>query len=218
MPLRTLQIALLGGGSEDAVLIGLRNFPAHKLTLITPNGFLNQANQLAEKLGSTLKLAVEIVQVKDPTIPTMLETVSEIVKKESESFDDILINVGSADSHLTCAGVTAAFVLGIRAFDVMGEQPAVLPVMNQSYTQAVTKPKMEILRAIELAGGDVESLEKLSTLSSYGKPLLSYHIRGSKEGAGLQKLGLIEVERGKRGRLRVRLTALGRTLLSASAK
>jgi hypothetical protein len=140
------------------------------------------------------------------------------VKKESESFDDILINVGSADSHLTCAGVTAAFVLGIRAFDVLGEQPAVLPVMNQSYTQAVTKPKMEILRAIELAGGDVESLEKLSTLSSYGKPLLSYHIRGSKEGAGLQKLGLIEVERGKRGRLRVRLTALGRTLLSASAK
>jgi molybdenum-dependent DNA-binding transcriptional regulator ModE len=29
-------------------------------------------------------------------------------------------------------------------------------------------------------------------------------------------LGLVEVERGKRGRLRVKLTALGRTLLSSS--
>jgi hypothetical protein len=218
MPLRTLQITLLGGGSDDAVLVGLRNFPAHKLTLITPNGSVNQANQLAEKLGNTLKLAVEIVQVKDSTIPTMLETVNRIVKKETESFEDFLINVGSADSHLTCAGVTAGFVLGIRVFDVLGEQPTLLPVMKLSYTQAVTKPKMEILRAVELAGGDVESLEKLSALSNYGKPLLSYHIRGSKEGAGLQELGLIEVERGKRGRLRVKLTALGRTLLSASTK
>jgi len=217
MPLRTLQIALLGG-SEDAILIGLRNFPAHKLALVTTTDFLAQANQLAERLGSILKLDVEIVQVKDPGISTMLATVSEVVKKESGSFEDFLINVGSANSHLTCAGVTAAFLLGIRAFDVLGEQPAVLPVMKLSYTQAVTKPKMEILRAIELAGGDVESLEKLSALSTYGKPLLSYHIRGSKEGVGLQELGLIEVERGKRGRLRVRLTALGKTLLSTSSK
>jgi hypothetical protein len=217
MPLRTLQIALLGG-SEDAVLIGLRNFPAHKLTLIATSAFLDHANQLAEKLGSILKLSVEIVQVKDSAVPTILGTISGIVKKESENFEDFLINVGSADNHLTCAGVTAAFVLGIRAFDVLGEQPAVLPIMKLSYAQAVTKPKMEILRAIELAGGDVESLEKLSALSTYGKPLLSYHIRGSKEGAGLQELGLIEVERGKRGRLRVRLTALGRTLLSTSPK
>jgi hypothetical protein len=216
MPLKTLQIALLGG-SEDAVLIGLRNFPAHKLTLIASNDFLNQANQLSEKLGSTLKLAVEVIRIEHPTIPTILETVGKIVKKGAEDFEDFLINVGSADNHSACAGVTAAFVLGIRAFDVLGEQPAVLPVMKLSYTEAVSKPKMEILRAIELAGGDVESLEKLSALSSYGKPLLSYHIRGSKEGAGMQELGLVEVERGKRGRLRVRLTALGRTLLSASS-
>lgn len=146
----------------------------------------------------------------------MLEAVGQIVRSESESFQDFLINVGSAGRSQTCAGVTAAFVHGIRAFDVTGDQPIVLPVMKFSYTQAVTEPKMEILRAIERSGGDVESLEKLSGLSNYGKPLLSYHIRGSEDGRGLEDLGLVEVERGKRGRLRVKLTALGRILLSTS--
>jgi hypothetical protein len=75
---------------------------------------------------------------------------------------------------------------------------------------------MRILRAIEKSGGDVESLEKLSQLSNFGKPLLSYHINGSEEGQGLERLGLVEVERGKRGRLRVKLTSLGRSLLSAA--
>jgi len=217
MPLRTLQIAVLGG-TEDAVLVGLRNFPAHKLSLLSPADYLGQATKLAEKLRDTLKLAVDVIQLKDSTIPTMLETVSQILRSEMENFQDFLINVGSASKHLTCAGVTAAFVHGIKAFDVIGEQLAVLPVMKFSYTQAVTEPKMEILRALESSGGDVESLEKLSALSNYGKPLLSYHIRGSEEGRGLVDLGLVEVERGKRGRLRVKLTALGRILLSTSLK
>jgi DNA-binding transcriptional ArsR family regulator len=215
MPLKTLQMAILGG-NDDAVLVGLRNFPAHKLILIALSDYAKQADELCGRLTSTLKLAVDIVQVKDPNIPTMLETVGQLVRKESENFQDFLINVGSADKHFTCAGVTAAFVHGIKAFDVMGDQPAILPVMKFSYAQAVTEPKMEILRAIEKVGGDVESLEKLSALSNYGKPLLSYHIRGSEEGKGLEDLGLVEVERGKRGRLRVKLTALGRTLLSTS--
>lgn len=215
MPLKTLQIALVGG-SDDAVLVGLRNFPAHKLTLITPPEYNNQASELSRQLTSTLRLLVDVVQVKDETISTVLEAVGQIVHNESSNFQDFLINVGSAGKHLTCAGVTAAFVHGLKAFDVIGEQPATLPVMKFSYTQVITEPKMEILRAIQHAGGDIESLEKLSALSDYGKPLLSYHIRGSDDGEGLEELGLVEVERGKRGRLRVKLTALGRTLLSTA--
>jgi hypothetical protein len=217
MALKTLQIAVLGG-SEDAVLVGLRNFPAHKLTLLSPIESLNQAEQLSRNLTETLKLIVEIKQLRDNTITTMLEAVGAIVRTESDNFQDFLINVGSAGRPQTCAGVTAAFVHGIKAFDVMSEQPIVLPVMKFSYAQAVTAPKMEILRAIERSGGDVESLEKLSALSNYGKPLLSYHIRGSKMGRGLEDLGLVEIERGKRGRLRVKLTDLGRTLSTSPVK
>ncbi len=215
MPLKTLQIAVLGG-SDDAVLVGLRNFPTHKLILLSTSDSLNQAHQLSKKLTETLKLTVDVRQLSDGTISSMLEAVGQIVRAESETFKDFLINVGSAGQHQTCAGVTAAFVHGIKAFDVVGEQPVVLPVMKFSYAEAVTEPKMEILRALEQSGGDIESLEKLSALSNYGKPLLSYHIRGSKQGRGLEDLGLVEVERGKRGRLRVKLTALGRMLLMTS--
>ncbi len=213
MPPRTLQIAVVGG-SDDAVLVGLRNFPAHKLTLLSTEETLNQAQQLARKLTETLKLVVDVNQLRDGSISTMLESVGKIVQSESEGFQDFLINVGSAGRNQTSAGVTAAFVHGIKAFDVVNEQPIVLPVMKFSYTQAVTEPKMQILMAIQRSGGDVESLEKLSALSNFGKPLLSYHIRGSEDGQGLEDLGLVEIERGKRGRLRVKLTALGRTLLS----
>ena len=215
MPLRTLQIALLGG-TEDAVFCGLRNFPAHKVALVTVRQSIEQATQLASKLGDTLKLAVEVIQIDELSVLTILDTIGQILRRESGDFQEFIINVGSANKHLTCGGVTAAFVYGIKAFDVMGDQPLILPVMKFAYAQAITHPKMQILHAIEKSGGDVESLEKLSALSNYGKPLLSYHIRGSEDGQGLEDLGLVDVERGKRGRLRVRLTSLGRTLLSTS--
>jgi len=213
MLLKTLQLALLGD-NDNAVLVGLRNFPAHKVVLLTPHEFTGHAELLAEKLTSTLRLPVESISLEDSSISTILEQISKILKKESGAFQDFIINVGSANKQLTCAGVTAAFIHGIKTFDVNGEQPVILPVMNFSYGQIVTQPKMEILRAIEKSGGDVESLEKLSELSNFGKPLLSYHIRGSGDGGGLEDLGLVELEREKRGRLRVKLSALGRTLLS----
>ena len=217
MPLRTLQVALLGG-DESAVFVGLRNFPAHKVTLVALQESMIQANQLGNQLTDTLRLPVEVVQVNDASISTMLDTVGQILRKESGELQDFLLNVGSANKHLTCAGVAAAFVHGIKGFDVIGDQPVLLPVMKFSYTRAISEPKMEILRAIEKAGCDVESLEKLSELSSYGKPLLSYHLRGSEEGMGLEELGLVEIERGKRGKLRVKLTVLGKTLLSTEVR
>jgi len=72
--------------------------------------------------------------------------------------------------------------------------------------------------SLERSGGDVESLEKLSELSNLGDRLLSYHIKGSDEGRGLEPFGLVEVEHGKRGRLRVKVTTLGRIVLSARIK
>jgi hypothetical protein len=176
---------------------------------------MQQASQLANRLTGSLRLAVDIIQVNDVSIQTILKIIGQIVRKESEKFQDFLINVGSANRSLTCAGVTAAFIHGVKAFDVKGDEVIILPV-RFPYTQAITEPKMKILRAIERSGGDVESLEKLIELSGYGKTLLSHHIRGSRNGQhGLEALGLVEVERGKRGRLRVKLTALGRTILSS---
>ena len=76
MVLKTLQVAILGG-SDDAVLVGLRDFPVHKLILLALGDSAEQADRLSRKLVDTLRLDVEVVCLKDPTIPTMLETVSQ---------------------------------------------------------------------------------------------------------------------------------------------
>lgn len=217
MPLKTLQIAILGG-SEDAVLVGIRNFAVHRLVLVSPKDAVEATGKLARRLSDTLKLDVEIKEIKDPSVPTMLETVTDIVNDHSDDFDDFIINVGAAGKHLTCAGVTAAFVNGIKAFDVMGDQPMMLPVLKLSFTQIISDPKMEILQALERAGGKTDSLEELGKIANFGKPLLSYHIRGSEEGRGLEALGLVEVQQLKQGRLEVKLTDMGRMLLSTLPK
>jgi len=216
MPPKTLQIAIMGGNGE-AIFVGLRNFPAHKLVLVTPPGASEQSREISAKLADTLKLAVSIVEIKDSSNQTVLDAIGQLVSKGQEGFEVFLINVGSAGRALACAGVSAAFVYGVKAFDVDGERPEVFPVMKFSYAEAITAPKVEILRAIERAGGQIGSLEVLSQMMSYGKPLLSYHIRGSQESRGLEGLGLVEIERGKRGRLQVKLTPLGRTLLSTES-
>lgn len=217
MPLKTLQIAILGG-SEDAVLVGIRNFPVHKLILVSPIDAVESTNRLARSLSETLKFEVEIQEIKDPSVPTMLETVAGIINNQSSNFEDLIINVGAAGKHLTCAGVTAAFVNGIKVFDVMGDQPMMLPVLKLNFTEIISGPKMEILQALYSAGGKTASLEELGKIANFGKPLLSYHIRGSDEARGLEDLGLVEVQQLKQGRLEVKLTDMGRMLLSTLPK
>jgi len=216
LPLKTLQIAVLGG-SEDPVLVGIKSFPAHKVILLSPKETSKGAEELAGRLADTLKLEVDVQELKDSSIPTMLETVANIINSES-GFEDVVLNVGSAGKYLTCAGVTAAFVNGIKAFEVMGDQPIMLPVLKLSFTQILSGPKMEILHALAKAGGKTGSLEELGRITNFGKPLLSYHVRGSDESRGLEDLGLVEVKQLKQGRLEVKLTDMGRMLISTLPK
>ena len=92
MPLKTIQIAILGG-NEAAVFVGLRNFPAHKLTLLSTDDSLNQAKGLSKKLNETLKLTVDVKPLRDTTVAAMLEAVGELLQGESTGFQDFLINV-----------------------------------------------------------------------------------------------------------------------------
>ena len=57
-----------------------------------------------------------------------------------------------------------------------------MPILKLSYNQVISESKIKILKAIdEATGGFVESLEQLEAISGYGKPLLSYHIQGTRD-------------------------------------
>jgi len=146
-----------------------------------------------------------------------MERVAEIMKSESNKFEQILMNVSAGDKMIGCAALSAAFVNGIKTFGMDHEGcPMLLPVLKLSYNEIISDAKIGILRAIDKAGGKVESLEQLSELSHYGKPLLSYHVQGARDSKGLADLGLVEVERAERGKTNIKLTTLGKLLIASS--
>ncbi len=212
MAKRTLQIATLGSDT-DPVLVGIRTLPVHKLYLLHLENDKPLAEKLTWDLSSVLKVEVETFPVPASDMLTkVLEGVAGILKKERESFDDILFNVSSGEKLLSCAALSAAFVNGLKAFAVVNGEPMLLPVLRFSYDHVVSPTKLEILKAIIKNGGEVESLEQLRELSNYGKPLLSYHIQGAEDSQGLEDLGLVEVRKGERGKSIIKTTTLGRLL------
>jgi hypothetical protein len=91
-----------------------------------------------------------------------------------------------------------------------------MPVLKLSYNEIISTAKIKILKTIDGMGGMINSLEELEQASGLGKPLLSYHVQGGKDSKGLANLGLVEVERGDRGKMIINLTTLGKLLVSSN--
>jgi hypothetical protein len=211
---KTVQIATAG---EDAsgVLSGVRNAPANKLIVICYERDKDIAKRLATTITETLKTDTEVFDTIRPEhcYKDIMQTFSQIVGKNQEDFDDFLLNVSSGDKMICIAAAVTSFILGFKAFFCKGDECVMLPPMKLSYTEMVSEVKLNILRALDKVGGEVDSLDELSKLTNYGKPLLSYHIHGSEDARGLIDLGLAQATRHSRGKTKVTLTTLGKMLL-----
>ncbi len=209
---KTLQVATLGPDT-DSVLVGIRTLPVHKLYLIHLESDAGVAQKLMHDLASVLKVDVQSQSVPASDVLThVLQEVAGILQREKGNFDDILFNVSSGDKLLGCAALSAAFINGLKAFAIVNGEPLLMPVLKFSYDQLVSPTKLDILRSLQKNGGEVDSLETLKDISGYGKPLLSYHIQGAEDSKGLVELGLVEVEKGTRGKSITKITTLGRLL------
>ena len=213
--MRTIHIATYGEGQEG-IVAGIRNFPVHKLVLLCYEEAKAKAEEFSNRIRSTLGIPVRCIVVSNKNvIREVLERIAQIIKDERD-FEQILMNVSAGDKMIGCAALSAAFVNGIKAFGMDQEGcPMLLPVLKLSYSEIVSDAKLSILRAIDRVGGEVESLEKLTEVSSYGKPLLSYHVQGSGDSKGLADLGLVEVNRVERGKITVKLTTLGKLIIAS---
>jgi len=214
-----VQIATVDKDS-NGVLAGVRNAPANKLVLICYDHNKDIAKRLAASITETLKTEVEVydnVRVEH-SYKDIMQVFSQIVEKNKDQYDDFLLNVSSGDKMICIAAAVTSFILGFKAFFCKGDECVMLPPMKLSYTELVSEVKISILRALDKAGGEVDSLDELSKLTNYGKPLLSYHIHGAEDARGLIDLGLAEATRHLRGRTKVRLTTLGKMFLVEKIK
>jgi hypothetical protein len=122
------------------------------------------------------------------------------------------VNVATGDRDMRCAATSAAFVNGLRAISVIGEETMLLPVLKFSYYQLLSDRKMDILRTLYIEKDCSASLEELNHKMKMSLPLLSYHINGTTKTEGLRHLGLVETIEEK-GRVKVILTTLGKLLV-----
>ena len=211
---KTVQIATMGEDTSG-VLSGVRNAPVNKLIVICYERDKDVAKRLATTITETLKTDTEVYATIRPEhcYKDIMQVFSQVVEKNQQNFDDFLLNVSSGDKMICIAAAVTSFILGFKAFFCKGDECVMLPPMKLSYTEMVSEVKMNILRALDKAGGSVDSLDALSRLTDYGKPLLSYHIHGSEDARGLIDLGLAEATRHSRGKTKVTLTTLGKMLL-----
>jgi hypothetical protein len=218
--MKTLQIATFGSDGQDGIALGIRSFSVHKLALICFNSDRNRAEDFARKIKSVLGVPITITIVtKDNVVRDTMESVNDILNLHGKEFDQVLLNVSSGDKLIGCAALSAAFINGIQAFgmDDTHTVPLLMPVLKLSYNEIISEAKIKILKSINTAGGAIESLDQLEQISGYGKPLLSYHVQGAKDSKGLADLGLVEVEKGDRGKISAKLTTLGKLLVSSNS-
>ncbi|HXV88713.1 MAG TPA: hypothetical protein VD710_06430 [Nitrososphaeraceae archaeon] len=218
--MKTLQIATFGSDGQDGIALGIRSFSVHKLSLICFNSDKNRAEDFAKKIKSVLGIPITITIVtKENVVRDTMESVNDILNLHAKEFDQVLLNVSSGDKLIGCAALSAAFINGIQAFgmDDTHSVPLLMPVLKLSYNEIISEAKIKILKSINTAGGIVESLDQLEQISGYGKPLLSYHVQGAKDSKGLADLGLVEVEKGDRGKISAKLTTLGKLLVSSNS-
>ena len=211
---KTVQIATVGEDTSG-VLAGVRNAPSNKLVLICYQHDKEIARRLGTSITETLKTDVDLydnVRVEQ-SYKDIMRVFSEIIEKNRDQYDEYLLNVSSGDKMICIAAAVTSFILGFKAFFCKGDECVMLPPMKLSYTELVSEVKLSILKALDKAGGEVDSLDQLSKLTNYGKPLLSYHIHGSEDARGLIDLGLADAIRHSRGKTKVRLTTLGKMLL-----
>ncbi|HJS65101.1 MAG TPA: hypothetical protein VJ767_09610 [Nitrososphaeraceae archaeon] len=217
--MKTLQIATFGTDGQDAIAFGIKTFPIHKLVLLCFHEDKSKAEDFSRRIKSILGLPITITLVaKENVIRDTMDQINEVLQIHGKEFDDILMNVSCGDKLLGCAALSTAFIHGVKAFgmDYTHTNPLMMPVLKLSYNEIISDAKKKILVALDSAGGNVESFDQLEKISGFGKPLLSYHIQGSREAKGLAELGLADVEKGDRNKISVTITTLGKLLINST--
>jgi len=197
------------GDNTDALFVGMRDFPTEQVYLLTPQEYKKHARQVEKDLAR-FHIPVKIVDLKGNIWEALFSKVSELSRVLQGKA--ILVNTSTGDRITQCAATSAAFVNGLKAVSIAGDQAMVLPILKFSYYSLLSDRKMKILEVIGQDKTCCKSLEELAKKTKMSLPLISYHVNGNLKSDGLKDLGLVEtIERG--GRIGISLTTLGHMLM-----
>jgi DNA-binding transcriptional ArsR family regulator len=196
------------GESVDTIYQVIRTFPTNKVVLITDQQQLNKANEFKNDLEK-FKIPITISKLKDFTI----EEIFRIIKIVSDSTkENIIINVTSGNKVTSCLTLCAAYVYGLTAVAVMGENVMMFPIVRLSYYKAISPRKLKIMELLYTKKNCCSSLDQMAHELNMSLPLVSYHINGNQKVDGLKQMGLIDTVESRK-RTEVTLNTLGEMLM-----
>jgi len=203
------------GDNMDSLFVGIREFPTKRIILISPEDRLGLAEKTKKDLEK-FKIPVQIKKVSGEPWETTFQAVKEI--KEVEGDKDLIVNAASGDAGANkCALCSAAFVNGLKAFTVNGNEVMLMPILRFSYYKILTDKKMNILKFLYMNKDCCASLDELSKKLKMSLPLVSYHINGNLKSEGLKEMDLVTADEWK-GKMKISLTLLGKLLVKGYVK
>jgi hypothetical protein len=202
------------GKNQQAIYLCIKEFALAKLILLSSAEHVHLMKRVTKDLEKFC-IPYESHMLVNADWENIFHTIRAIAEKEQQS--SLLINVGVADPSAKCAATCAAFVNGIKAFDVMQGEIMMLPVLKFSYYSLVTEKKRALLQILIIGGENGFALDFLSKKAKISPPLLSYHIHGTKKVDGLKQLGLVDVLE-KNGKTVVKINMLGTMLIKGDVR
>lgn len=193
---------------SKAIYLGIKEFPTHKLILLCPQKKKRASENIRQDLQK-FRIPVDIHFMHGPLWEELFRLIGFLSKHKQQ---EILVNVGSGDRTSRCAALSAAFVNGLKTFDVVGNTTMMLPVLKFSYYHLLTERKLLLLRHLLTAEDYLLTFEDLGKKAKMGSSLLSYHLHGTYKTEGLEQLGLITLKK-HREQLTIQLTTLGKLLI-----
>lgn len=206
---RNILIAPMGEDIETLFPV-IRTFPTESIVLISDKESLKSANEFQKTLKK-FRIPVRIVVVKSYSIEEIFKAVKSVA--DSKGSGEILVNVTSSDKVTSCLTLCAAYVHGMRAVGVVGDNVMLLPIMKFSYYKLLSDQKLRILKFLYQSKDCCASLEELSKNVKMSFPLISYHINGRGKVDGLLQMGLVETAESRK-KIEVKLSELGKMLMA----
>lgn len=202
------------GDNMPALFVGIRDFPTEKVVLVTPKNRFKEAQKAKHDLAR-FQIPCTIVEITGNVWEAMFHKIAEL--KELEKGKEIIVNTATGDRTTTCAATSAAFVNGLKAISVEGNEAMLLPVLKFSYYKLLSDQKLNVLQVLANEKSCCKSLEELAKRTKMSLPLTSYHVNGNLKSDGLRELGLVETKEID-GRINISLSMLGRMLIKGYIK
>lgn len=209
--MKNIIVAVIGEDKDaDEILYKcFKKFYPQELVLLTKEKYEKKSSRIAREMEK-FEIPVKIELISN--FPHMEEVFMKVRDIERLYIGDVIVINVDTDYMTSCLALSSAFVNGVQAIGVLGDEIIAYPIMKFSYYNAINEKKMVILRQLN-AKKDAMTMDEIAKAAKLSLPLVAYHLRGNRDSKGLEQMNLIETSKVGTS-VCVALTELGKLIVN----